>query len=79
MAILWRILAIKPLTSGQLGLSAAVIEISNLKLVLLTTAVPRAALFVPRLQFSRCELLEARIISKRIEHRIEPEQRRSER
>ncbi len=30
-------------------------------------------------QGARCEFLEARIIPKRIEHRIEPEQRRSER
>jgi hypothetical protein len=42
-------------------------------------AVARIALFVRRFRRTRCELLEARIIPEWIEHRIEPEQRRSER
>jgi hypothetical protein len=42
--------------------------------------VDRVGLFVRRLRrFRPGEFLEARIIAKRIEHRIEPEQRRSER
>src|SRR4030095_2246856 len=44
------------------------------------TGVRRAALFVRSFRRGRGdEFLETRIIPKRIEHRIEPEQRRSER
>jgi hypothetical protein len=42
-------------------------------------AVVRIALFVRRFRCSRSEFLEARIIPERIEHGIEPKQRRSER
>ena len=37
------------------------------------------ALLIRRLRFFFAEFLEARIIPERIEHRIEPEQRRSKR
>jgi hypothetical protein len=38
-----------------------------------------ATRLLPRLRRGRSEFLEARIIPERIEHRIEPEQRRRER
>jgi len=38
--------------------------------------VTAVALFVRCLQLARCEFLEARITPKRMEHGIEPEQRR---
>ena len=42
-------------------------------------AAVRIALFVRRFRCTRSEFLEARIIPERIKHRIEPEERSSER
>jgi hypothetical protein len=75
-----------PRVSGQRGRVLSIDDGPNVELSPTTlhreerAGLRRAALFVPRFRRGRGgEFLEARVIPERIEHRIEPEQRRSER